>query len=68
MESMIKVRLSTKMQIRFNSALRANKEVEEEVLYMLIAGYVEKHEEDVAAKKLNEEANLLKMKNATPSN
>ncbi|MEK5038896.1 hypothetical protein [Sporosarcina sp. FSL K6-3457] len=68
MERVIKVRVPTKMQVRFNLALNANKEVEEEVLCMLIAGYVEKHEEDVAAKKLNEEANLLKTKNATPSN
>lgn len=68
MEDLIKVRVSTKFKKRFHLALKANKETEEVVLHMMMADYVEKYEEDVAAKKLIDETNLINAKKATNSN
>lgn len=63
-----KVRLSANIKARFRSALIANRENAEVILNKAVLNYVEKHEEDAAAKKLHEIADQLKTKKATYSN
>lgn len=63
-----KVRLPANIKARFRSALISNGENAEVILNKAVLDYVEKHEEDSAAKKIHEIADKLKTKKATYSN
>ncbi len=68
MEKTVRTRLPNDMRVRFLKALDGNKDTQERLLQKWIVDYVETYEEDTAAKRLHEEANLLKVKKATTLN
>lgn len=67
-ENIEKVRLPANIKARFRTALITNSENAEVILNKAVLDYVEKSEEDTAAKRLHEIADQLKIKKATYSN
>ena len=59
MSKLVKVRVSSGLKVRFDKALKANGDNEENVIHNWISEYVEFHEESLAAKRLHEVADRL---------